>query len=322
MRWMIEDEDILEDEPEDDEEPGVAGGFVLTAGDLDIFKLIYGYRLLRREHISLLTKRPAKRLHRRLLKLVQNRYLTPIKLPQQKHIYALGKPALPVLIEQGIGTEALLKERSRVHELKEFFLRHEMMIVDLHVILALASPASSLQLIAWSEGRELHDSVLISTPRGAEKWPVRPDAFFTLEDGRRATGGNRAHFALEADRSTANQKRFADKIKAYHHYIAQGLHSQKYGIKSLRVVTVTLTEERAVNLAEQAAKILPEWSRKYFLFGSGKKCASVEVVAAGFHNPGQGNATGGYVSVVSGSLNLRLLQHRVVPVHPRLVPVH
>ena len=43
---------------------------VLVAGDLSIFKLVYEYRLLRREHLSALLGRPLKRLHRRLLKLV------------------------------------------------------------------------------------------------------------------------------------------------------------------------------------------------------------------------------------------------------------
>lgn len=85
--------------PDDLEEyipPTRAGaGFSLTAGDLEIFKLLYEYRMLRREHISVLTGRPSKRLHRRLLKLVAEGYATSIRLPQQKHIYALGKEAFP-----------------------------------------------------------------------------------------------------------------------------------------------------------------------------------------------------------------------------------
>ena len=58
-------------------------GFVLTAGDIVILKLIYKYRLLRREHISTLTRRPPKRLHRRLFRLVDRGYAAAIRLPQQ-----------------------------------------------------------------------------------------------------------------------------------------------------------------------------------------------------------------------------------------------
>jgi hypothetical protein len=74
-------------------------GFVLVSGDLEIFRLIYEYRLLRREHLSALAQRPAKRLHRRLFKLAQNGYLTTIRLPQQKYIYGLSSAALPPLVE-------------------------------------------------------------------------------------------------------------------------------------------------------------------------------------------------------------------------------
>jgi hypothetical protein len=192
---------------------------VLVPSDVVLFKLVYEYRLLRRGHLSVLTGRPLKRLHRRLLQLVRAGYLATIKLPQQKHIYGLGRLAVPVLVEEGIADEELLAQRSRIHDLKELFLRHEMMIVDLHVTLSLATRGNALRLVNWREGRELHDSVVVQDHNINKSLPVRPDAFFTLEDSRRAAGGNKAHYFLEADRSTENQSRFRDKIRAYFHYI-------------------------------------------------------------------------------------------------------
>src|SRR5262249_33053552 len=91
---------------------------IVHDSDVALFKLAYEYRLLRRDHFSALTGRPGKRLHRRLLELVQAGYLTTIKQPQQKHIYAIGQAARHVLIENGIADPELLEERSRVHELK------------------------------------------------------------------------------------------------------------------------------------------------------------------------------------------------------------
>lgn len=246
-------------------------GFALTAGDLDIFKLLYECRMLRREHISALTGRPPRRLHRRLLKLITEGYVTSIRLPQQKHIYALGKEALPVLVAQGIASDVLLTERLRVHELKELFLRHEMMIVDFHVMLRLAGKTDALKLVGWREGRELYDSVIVGNHSGNNRLPMRPDAFFTLEDSRRQPGANRANFFLEADRSTATQTRFKDKILAYWHYLEQGLHTKKFGIKNFRVLTLTLTEARARNLCQLAASAVPERARKYYLFASIEK---------------------------------------------------
>ena len=241
---------------------------VLVVGDLAIFKLVYEYRLLRREHLSALTGRPLKRLHRRLLKLVRSRHLTNIKLPQQKHIYGLGPLAVPVLVEEGIADPEMLAQRSRIHELKELFLKHEMMVVDLHVMLALATRGHDLRLVAWREGRELYDSVTVSDHDGMNKLPVRPDAFFTLEDSRRRAGANQVHFFLEADRSTETHSRFRDKIRAYWHYIEQGLHVQKFGIRNVRVLTVGKTDERAKSLTLLTGSLLPERARKYYFFSS------------------------------------------------------
>lgn len=261
-----ESEEFTQDEDESEVVSQSTAGFVLTRGDIDIFKLIYDYRFLRTEHISALTNRSAKRVHRRLFKLIEAGYLKSIRLPQQKHIYGLGKKATIVLVEEGIGKPELLSERLRIHELKELFLKHEMMIVDLHVILALATRESTFRLIAWREGRELFDYVLIADHHGLKKLPVRPDAFFTLEDSRRPEGANRATFFFEADRSTETQTRFKEKISAYWHYLEQGLHAKKFGIKSFRVITVTVTEARAENLCVLAASLLPERARKYYLF--------------------------------------------------------
>ena len=123
--------------PQEEGSEGV--GFALTGGDIEIFRLLYEYRLLRTEHVSALTLRSPKKIHGRLIKLVRKHYIIVIRLPQQKHIYSLGREALPVLVEQGIASPELLDERLRVRELKDLFLKHEMMIVDLHVVMAMAS---------------------------------------------------------------------------------------------------------------------------------------------------------------------------------------
>jgi hypothetical protein len=268
---MNEDEEnitIDEDEEEVSELVGGEPGLALTAGDTEIFRLVSEYRFLRREHLCALTSRPEKRLHRRIYKLVERGYLARIRLPQQKHIYALGRAAIPVLVEKGIASPEILTQRLRTHELKELFLKHEMLIVDIHVILSLAARDGPIQLVDWREGRELHDSVTIADYTGQTRLPVCPDAFFILEDSRRSVGANRAHFFLEADRSTATQTRFQEKLKAYWHYLEQGGHTKKYSIKNFRMLTITLTSERAQNLCSLAVTVLPDRAKKYFLFAS------------------------------------------------------
>jgi len=258
--------DEAEKDTSEDASSPSAQGFVRATGDLEIFKLIYDYRFLRREHVCALTGRSPNAVHRRLFKLAKAGFLSVIRLPQQKHLYGLGKKALSALVEEGIGEERLLSERLRTHELKELFIKHEQMIVDLHVILALATRKSPLRLVDWREGRELFDEVFIQEYSGNRRLPIRPDAFFTLEDSRRPAGANRAHFFLEADRSTATQTRFGEKILAYWHYLQQGLHDKKYRIKNFRVLTITITDSRAENLSVLASSFLPESARKYYLF--------------------------------------------------------
>lgn len=243
------------------------GGFVLTSDDIEILRLISEYRFLRREHVSALTGRHAKRIHRRLLKLESYKYLSTLRLPQQKFIYGIGRAGFETLVEQGIAEPMMLGERLRSHELSELFLKHEMMIVDIHVLVHLACRGDSpIRLSAWREGKGLYDSVQVADHKGTNRLPVRPDAFFTLVDSRRPEGANRANFMLEADRSTASHTRFQEKIRAYWGYVEQGLHEQKLRVRGFRVLTVTLTDARARNLSTLAASLLPERARKYFYF--------------------------------------------------------
>jgi hypothetical protein len=231
---------------------------VLIASDIDLFKLVYEYRMLTREHLGTLTGRPLKRLHRRILQLAHAGYLETKKQSQQPHIYALGREGKQVLVEQGVAGPELLEKRSRIQELKPLGIKHELMLVDLHTTLALASRSHSLQLVLWREGRSVHD----------DEFKFRPDAFFTLEDSRRPAPANLAHCFLEADRASENHAQFRGKLLMYWDYFTQKRHVHKFGIQFFRVLTVTSTDARAKNLAVTARSFLPNDARRYFFFTS------------------------------------------------------
>lgn len=252
------------------EKPGAgqSSGFVLTDGDVSILRTVLEHRFLDRNQLGRLLQRHTKRLHRRVYKLENRGYLTSVRFPQQKYIYGVGRLGIGTLVGQGIASAELLDERLRTHELTELFLKHEKMIVDIHVALTLASRSGLVRLAGWQEGRKLYDTVTATDRQETDRLPIRPDAFFTLEDSRRPEGANRAHFALEADRSTTSHTRFQEKFRAYWNYIEQGLHAKKFGVKGFRILTITLTDERANNLCSMAAATIPERARKYFLFAS------------------------------------------------------
>jgi hypothetical protein len=243
-------------------------GFQLIDTDIDILRYAYSYRFLQIDHLIALTERPHKRLHRRLLKLIEHKYLARIVLPNEKHIYVLGAAGVHALVEQGIAPKELIDFRLRHLELKPLFLKHTLMVVDVHVALELASRASKVKLVAWKQGQELFDTVRVTENGEDQRLPVRPDGFFTLEDTSAPAGQKRVHFFLEADRSTTTHKRFEEKLRAYWHYFNAGTHQKKYGIKSFRVATLTLTDARAFSLCEAAANTLPQQAKKFYLFSS------------------------------------------------------
>lgn len=243
-------------------------GFTLTPDDIAIFKLVYDFRMATIDHLSALTSRPPKRLHRRILKLIGEGYLARRVLPAHKHIYTIGAAAIPILVEQGTAADDALDARLRHGELKDFFLQHELFISDIHAALSLATRTHHIHLTNWRQGHELFDSVKFFDKGKKYRLPVRPDAFFTLEDTTRRPDRNRVHFFLEADRSTATHTRFADKITAYHRYFEGHGHEQKHGIKTFRVVTITLTPERAANLCDMTRLLVPPAVYRFYLFSS------------------------------------------------------
>lgn len=240
-------------------------GFVLTKWDLDILCLIWQHRFLRREQLAILTGRSAKKLHDRLFQMSKRGYLKPLKFPQQQHIYTIAKEGVRSLVRQGIAPADLLDERLRTHELTQYYLEHEMLIVDVHIAMSLASNKGPIRLVDWKQGRENYDSVVVD----GQRIPVSPDAFFTLQDTRRPPESSLSHFFLEADLSSENHRYFRNKIIGAAHYYREGRHADKFTIAGFRVLTVTLTEARARNLCALAQSLLPEGTaRKLFLFTS------------------------------------------------------
>jgi hypothetical protein len=240
-------------------------GFVLSKWDLEILHFVWQHRFLRREQLAVLTGRSANKLHDRLLQMSNRGYLKTLKFPQQKHIYGIAKEGIRALVRQGIVATDVLDERLRSHELTQYYLEHEMLIVDVHIALTMASKEGPIRLVDWKQGKTNYDSVMVE----GERIPVSPDAFLTLEDGRRPAESNLAHFFLEADLSSENHRYFKNKIVGATHYYRQGLHEKKFGIKGFRVLTVALNQARARNLCALAQSLLPEGAfRKLFLFTS------------------------------------------------------
>jgi hypothetical protein len=108
----------------------------------------------------------------------------------------------------------------------------------------------------------------------SQKRILEPDAFFTLTDIARPADRASRSFFLEADRSSmpvvrrSGSRRMQDKFLRYKAYIESGGHNTKYGIQTVRILTITETVRRRDSLAIDTAPLIPEGFWKYFLFGT------------------------------------------------------
>jgi hypothetical protein len=235
--------------------------------DSQIFRHLFEYRMLRIDHLELLTGRSYEALKHRLADLAGAGYVTCKRRPFQKHIFALGRDAVAHLVEQGIAPKETLTDRARHGELKDLFLDHFMMIVDFHVALSVAGSAADFKIATWRQGEELKDYVSFRDRGGLKRLCVWPDAFFTLEDTSTPARFHPLAFCYEAARQRQS-RRDRDKILGYLHYFQQGRHRSKYGVETFRVLTEALTKKRAQNLCALAGELLPRPARKFYLFSS------------------------------------------------------
>jgi len=235
-------------------------GFKLTPDDIEILTYVYQCRLATIDHLQLLANRSHKVLYRRRTNI------------NEKYIYTINHATVPVLVEHGIAEDyqSVDLHMRRLRELKQLFLRHALMLTDIHATLRRATTNHHITLVSWKEGQQLFDSIIARDERikKKQKFPVRPDALFTLKDTARPTEKNTFGFFLEADRSTTTNARFQNKIIAYQKYFEEKRH-EKYGFKSARVITITLTKARAENLANSALEVLPQKNLgKFYYFTS------------------------------------------------------
>ena len=72
---------------------------------------------------------------------------------------------------------------------------------------------------------------------------ILPDAYCVIQAGDR-----RAHFFVEADRGTVSGRRWKQRVRAYLAYAKGGGYSRRFRTRSLRILTITLSEKRLANL--------------------------------------------------------------------------
>lgn len=225
----------------------------LMPRDIQALKAIYEYRAIShrqlldlvfgKNHPSIGTKR--------LYALYHNGYVERMFLPARGGVAV--SPTVYLLAEKGARELSLRGDYADFYWSKDhlrigsLFLQHTLSISEVRVQLTLACQDAGVSLVEWRGERELkhsYDTVSISTAAGGTRQqPIIPDGYFVLN-----TLTGKRHFMLELDRGTMEGKRFRAKVEGYQAYLDSGLYTQRFGTKSLRILTVTESDRRLKNL--------------------------------------------------------------------------
>lgn len=214
-------------------------GFRLTPRDIALVLAVYAMRQLTREQAQtlLFSGRSPSIALRRIGLLRQHRWLTARRVPLERssgatpYVYSIGSAAVPFVAERlGLSSTDVRKRQRLDANLSWVLYPHREMTTWLHVHLLTSCRAHGGSL-AWRGDEEL----------AVDRLPVRPDAFFAV-----ALSAGRSAFFLEVQRESDGGK-FAHKVTTYLPYYQSGAYTQHFGFRTLRVLTVTDSYERAAN---------------------------------------------------------------------------
>lgn len=245
----------------------------LTDRDVAILKALERYRFLTVEHLQALTATQSRQgLTRRLRELYDAKFVDRPRAQMLTMAYADKRPMVYALGNEGA---QLLSDRFQIRlpdiywteknrRVKEKFVEHTLGVADFLVGMELACRAhGNLRLLT-------QEDILANAPertrrkRHPFRWQTRinwggewhnisivPDAVFGLHYTDRPDGKNRAYFMVEIDRGTMpilrrdiSQSSFARKLHSYADSYERKLHTELYGIKNFRVLTVTTSQDR------------------------------------------------------------------------------
>ena len=278
----------------------------LTPRDLQILQTVESFRLLDSEHIRALASGSGQGILRRLQKLYHGGLLDRLRPlhvhggGSQKMVYAITNRGLNALQKEGLIKEVSKTDRNASNrDLRKESIEHRLLISHIRTVFKLACQAGpddtdqydatfsgvckakhdqpnyneanqnstnpGVNFLFWREGRELFDRIEVSLPHGYAQIPVAPDGFFTLQDAQR----RRAHLFVEADRGTMSLKRVMLKLQAYAAWSREKRQETKLGIKNFRVLTVTTSRARCLNLIDAAEEVEPvRDNARMFLFAA------------------------------------------------------
>lgn len=186
------------------------------------------------------------------------------------YIYALDRAGAAIVgYEEGVELRTI-DYHVKSSEQSFLFMAHILASNDFGVAITVACEQTGCTLVQWLHEKELRskeriDYVSVAKANGKQaRVSVIPDSFFLLQ-----TAQGRGGFCLEIDCSTvtissSTYRSWEQKIKAYLAYHASGAFEKRYGIRNFRVLIVTKSTERLLNMKQTTEAVVKDDPRFWF----------------------------------------------------------
>ncbi len=254
---------------------------MLTERDKRIVGWVYQMRFLTSDQIKKLEFENGSMTacRRRLALLYHNGWLSSVGKPvpagfgSAKRVYCLSKKGKELVEHLYNGTDLRdIKWTEKSNKVADFFIEHVLAVNDVRIAFLNSVKKSGNYSLFWIPEWEIKGwkEKVYDPENESRTLPVTPDAFIELR-GQKA----KACYFLEVDRATESNRRWRDKVKGYVEYVRSGRYYQRFKSESLRVLTVTTSEERLSNLLKTTDSVL---NADFFLFTTFKKISESDVL--------------------------------------------
>ena len=252
----------------------------LTDRDKRVIEWVYLFRFLTGGQIRLLEFESVSKTacQRRLSLLYHNKYLSAIQKPthagygSSKRVYCLSQRGKEVISFMHDGMDPKnIKWNRKNNQVEIYFLEHTLAVNDVRVAFTISAKSLGYELkwIPEWELKALKEKVRDPENPG-KSLAVTPDGYFILKGE-----GKVARFFIEADRATETNRCWKDKIRGYVEYVKTGQYYKRYKAESLRVLTITTTQERLKNLLSTTMNVK---GSNFFWFTTKEKILNNNVI--------------------------------------------
>ena len=233
-------------------------------------------RFLRSTHLIPLVGGSGQQIVRRLQSLYQHGFLDRprcqvdrYRAGSQPMVYGIGNRGAKLLVDQCGVSRRKVDWMAKNHTVTRYFLEHTLAVADVAIAFEL-SCRKRPNIEVHADETDTKWKVSLKQHGSATHFPVIPDKVFRIDF--RDKPSSTIYVLLEVDRATMpvvrqtfKQTSVYRKFVGYQQIWREKLH-EKFGMKRIRVLTVTTTPQRVTNLIE-AAQRLPERTPGLFLVG-------------------------------------------------------